>query len=74
MRLNREMTLMENFCIINYTGFIKILKKHDKVKTKKMHDVSVSTWSVLSSFLFVGWSRLFNMWVYMGVCLRCCGP
>ncbi len=31
MRLNREMTLLENFCIINYTGFVKILKKHDKV-------------------------------------------
>lgn len=32
MRLNREMTLLENFCIINYTGFVKILKKHDKVR------------------------------------------
>ncbi len=31
IRLNREMTLLENYCIINYTGFIKILKKHDKL-------------------------------------------
>lgn len=35
IRMNREMTLLENFCIINYTGFVKILKKHDKVRTDR---------------------------------------
>jgi SPX domain protein involved in polyphosphate accumulation len=29
---NREMALLQNFCILNYTGFVKILKKHDKVR------------------------------------------
>lgn len=29
--LSREMALLQNFAILNYTGFVKILKKHDKV-------------------------------------------
>jgi hypothetical protein len=41
MRLNRELTLLENFCIINYTGFIKILKKHDKLMPSRPLRASV---------------------------------
>ena len=32
MDLNREMALLKNYCILNYTGFVKILKKYDKVR------------------------------------------
>lgn len=32
IELSREMALLQNYTILNYTGFIKILKKHDKVR------------------------------------------
>ena len=28
--LHRNVKLLENYCIMNYTGFVKIIKKHDK--------------------------------------------
>jgi SPX domain protein involved in polyphosphate accumulation len=31
MKLYRDILLLENFAIMNYCGFSKILKKHDKV-------------------------------------------
>jgi hypothetical protein len=33
VKFYRDVLMMENFAIMNYCGFSKILKKHDKVGT-----------------------------------------
>ena len=30
VQLNKDMSLLQNYCILNYTAYVKITKKHDK--------------------------------------------
>jgi hypothetical protein len=41
--LYRKMCFLENYCILNYTGFVKIIKKHDKINPNYRSMKSVIT-------------------------------
>lgn len=37
VELYRLLNLLNNFALLNYTGFVKIIKKHDKLSTEAYH-------------------------------------